>query len=83
MVSEALTNVARHAKASSVVITAARDPDRLFVTVEDDGAGQATVVEGGGLSGLTDRVDALGGHLTVDSPVGGPTRLRVELPCGS
>jgi signal transduction histidine kinase len=50
--------------------------------VLDDGVGGAHVSKGHGLAGLTDRVRAAGGTLTVDSPVGGPTVIRAELPCG-
>jgi signal transduction histidine kinase len=50
--------------------------------VEDDGSGGAVLAPGHGLSGLTDRLLAVDGELTVDSPRGGPTRLTAELPCG-
>jgi signal transduction histidine kinase len=53
------------------------------VTVTDDGTGGATANAGGGISGLTDRVAALGGHLDLHSPAGVGTRLAVELPCAS
>ncbi len=55
----------------------------LRVTVEDQGPGGAVVVPGHGLAGLADRLRAVDGALTVDSPPGGPTRLVAELPCGS
>lgn len=82
VVSEALTNVARHSHANNVQVTARRDADLLTVEVRDDGPGGAQVVAGGGLAGLTDRVEALDGRLTVSSPEGGPTVVRVEIPCG-
>ena len=82
VVSEALTNVARHSGAAAVQITARRENDRLMVDVRDDGKGGAQIVPGGGLAGLTDRVEALDGSLTLTSPAGGPTVLRVEMPCG-
>ena len=58
----------------------ARSGDRLTVDVADDGVGGADAERGSGLRGLADRVAALDGTLTVDSPVGGGTRLRAELP---
>jgi signal transduction histidine kinase len=82
VVAEALTNVARHSAAASVQVTARRDHDRLTIEVRDDGKGSAHAVPGGGLAGLTDRVEALDGRLTMTSPEGGPTVLRVEIPCG-
>jgi signal transduction histidine kinase len=79
-VSEALTNVSKHAGAAHVVVSAAHHDDRLDVTVADDGAGGAQA-DGSGLTGLADRVAASGGTLTVDSPRGRGTRVRVVLPC--
>jgi signal transduction histidine kinase len=83
VVAEALTDVARHSQASSVQVTARRDEGPLTIEVRDDGKGGAEVVAGGGLAGLTDRVEALDGRLTVSSPEGGPTIVRMEIPCGS
>jgi signal transduction histidine kinase len=82
VVAEALTNVARHSQATDVQITARRDNNLLTIDVRDNGKGGAQVVAGGGLAGLTDRVEALDGRLTMTSPEGGPTSLRVEIPCG-
>lgn len=82
VVAEALTNVARHSQASAVQVTARRENDLLTIEVHDDGPGGARIVPGGGLAGLTDRVEALDGRLTMTSPVGGPTVVRVEIPCG-
>jgi signal transduction histidine kinase len=82
VVAEALTNVARHSQATSVQVTARRDQHLLTIEVRDDGTGNAQVVPGGGLAGLTDRVEALDGRLTVSSPEGGPTIVHVEIPCG-
>jgi PAS domain S-box-containing protein len=79
VVAEALANVQKHAGASRVVVRAAADDDRLVVAVEDDGSGGADVA-GSGLRGLTDRVEALGGRLTLESPGGGGTRVRAEIP---
>jgi signal transduction histidine kinase len=81
--SEALANAAKHAQASQVTVTAARQNGSLLVCVRDDGVGGACPTEGSGLGGMTDRVAALGGSLTVDSPPGQGTVVTVELPCES
>ena len=81
VVSEALANVAKHAQASTCEVTGWVDRDRLVITVQDDGVGGAQLGAGTGLTGLVTRLDALGGTLDVDSPPGGPTRLRMECPC--
>jgi signal transduction histidine kinase len=90
VVSEALTNVAKHADASRAEVTVERAGDRLRIVVADDGRGGATLdpagaADGGGtgLRGLAQRAAAVDGTLTVDSPPGGPTAITVELPCGS
>jgi signal transduction histidine kinase len=83
VVSEALANVAKHAKATRANVTVRRSGDGLTVQVQDDGAGGASLVEGSGLAGLRDRVGALDGELHLLSPEGGPTVLMVEIPCGS
>ena len=80
---EALTNVAKHAGASHATISAERRNSRLIVEVTDDGVGGATPLDGRGLRGLTDRVEALGGRLWIDAPDGGGTRVVGEIPCGS
>jgi len=80
VVSEGLANVAKHAQARSAAIHARRSDDSLVLVISDDGRGGATVGEGTGLSGLVTRLDALGGTLTVTSPDGGPTELRMESP---
>jgi signal transduction histidine kinase len=77
---EALTNVAKYASASIVRIRASSTPRGLALEVEDDGVGGATASPGGGLAGLQDRVTALNGTLIVDSPRGGGTRIRAEMP---
>jgi PAS domain S-box-containing protein len=79
VVAEALANVNKHAGASRVVVGAHTDADALNVEVIDDGVGGADE-EGEGLRGLADRVEALGGTLTLDSPSGAGTRLRAEIP---
>jgi PAS domain S-box-containing protein len=81
VVSEALTNVAKHAIAAAVRITVERHDGRLLVEVADDGPGGATIDAGSGLRGLSDRVAALDGRLELQSPAGGGTRVRCELPC--
>jgi len=81
-VCEALTNVARHAEATSAVVELERNPGALIVEVRDDGVGGASADGGSGLRGLADRVEALGGRLQVWSPEGRGTRLRAEIPCG-
>jgi signal transduction histidine kinase len=77
---EALTNVAKYADATRVTVEARRDGGRLTVTIADDGAGGADPARGSGLRGLADRVEALGGRLSVESPPGAGTRLVAELP---
>ena len=81
--SEALTNAAKHADASEVTVSAARLNGSLIVRVSDDGTGGAIPSEGSGLAGMTDRVAALGGSLTVESPAGRGTVVTAELPCES
>jgi signal transduction histidine kinase len=81
VVSEALANVAKHAQAANCEVSGWVDRDRLVITVQDDGIGGARLGAGTGLTGLVTRLDALGGTLDVDSPPGGPTRLRMECPC--
>jgi signal transduction histidine kinase len=80
VVSEALTNATKHAQASRITVEVALAQASIRVSVEDDGRGGAVIVPGSGLSGLVERVEALGGSLALDSPAGGGTRLTVELP---
>jgi signal transduction histidine kinase len=82
VVAEALANVAKHSGATACAVAVARIDGRLLVAVTDDGEGGAHVAKGHGLAGLTDRVRAAGGRLSVSSPAGGPTEIRAELPCG-
>jgi signal transduction histidine kinase len=82
VVAEALTNVAKHARASRALVSVERRGDTLGVTIRDDGGGGADP-RGQGLSGLADRVAGVDGRLSVDSPAGGGTVIDVELPCGS
>ncbi|MGI5239576.1 HAMP domain-containing protein [Dactylosporangium sp. CA-139066] len=80
VVAEALTNAAKYANASLVAVSAAVDDGHLHLSVRDDGVGGAEPEHGSGLLGLTDRVEALGGTLMLDSPPGGGTCLEVRLP---
>jgi signal transduction histidine kinase len=77
---EALTNVAKYARASSASVELSLADDRLRVQVRDDGVGGADPTTGTGLRGLRDRVDALDGDLEVHSPPGGGTTVTVEMP---
>ena len=77
---EALANATKHAGAQHVEVRIARRSDNLSVEVRDDGPGGADP-SGAGLTGLRRRVEALDGRLIVDSPAGGPTVIRAELPC--
>jgi signal transduction histidine kinase len=79
--SEALANAAKHSHASGVRLAATRQGAALVIEVTDDGIGGAVPGGGSGLRGLADRVEALGGRLTVSSPPGRGTTLRAELPC--
>jgi signal transduction histidine kinase len=81
IVSEALANTAKHARASSVTITVARSDSHLEVAVIDDGVGGADAGRGSGLGGLADRAAALGGDLRVESPPGHGTRVIARIPC--
>ncbi|PRY50243.1 histidine kinase/DNA gyrase B/HSP90-like ATPase [Geodermatophilus tzadiensis] len=83
VVAEALTNAVKHAAADTLTVTLEHAATRLVIGVTDDGVGGATPEGGVGLHGLADRVDALGGRFTIESPAGGGTHLLVELPCGS
>ncbi|MCC0099487.1 sensor histidine kinase [Streptomyces flavotricini] len=82
VVSEALANVAKHAKASRCRVDARRDADLLRITVTDDGVGGADPARGTGLVGLRKRVGSVDGTIVINSPLGGPTVVTVELPCG-
>ncbi|MFD9409953.1 histidine kinase [Streptomyces sp. NPDC059989] len=86
VVSEALANVAKHARADHcsvrLVRTAGRRGDVLAVTVTDDGVGGADPARGTGLVGLRKRVGSVDGTIMINSPLGGPTVITVELPCG-
>jgi signal transduction histidine kinase len=84
VVSEALTNVAKHAHATHTEVTVERTGDRLRIVVSDDGHGGAAAGgDGSGLRGLVQRAAAVDGTLTIHSPPGGPTTITAELPCES
>jgi len=89
IVSEALTNVVKHAQATRAEVTATRRGDLLRITVTDDGRGGAAAAAddggtaGSGLRGLAQRAAAVDGTLAIDSPPGGPTVITAELPCES
>ncbi|WP_143229841.1 sensor histidine kinase [Actinophytocola xanthii] len=82
VVAEALTNIAKHSGATRASVVLSREDD-LVIEVHDDGHGGADEESGTGLAGIRRRVAALDGTATITSPPGGPTLLRVELPCGS
>jgi signal transduction histidine kinase len=80
VVSEALTNVAKYARARQAAVTVERRPGSVVAEVADDGVGGADLAKGSGLRGLSDRVAALDGRLVLDSSPEGGTRLRAEFP---
>lgn len=87
-IAEGLTNAAKHSRASEARVTVRLREDNagrsyLWARVEDNGTGGAKVLPGGGLDGITNRVVAAGGTITIDSPAGGPTALEVNVPCAS
>lgn len=83
VVAEALANVAKHSNAGEARVTVRTDRDHVCVEVHDDGRGGADELRGSGLAGLRRRAAAFDGALSITSPPGGPTLLRVELPCAS
>ncbi len=87
-IAEALTNAAKHARASETRVVVrlreeANGSRTLWARVEDNGIGGAQVIAGGGLDGIINRVIAAGGTARLDSPIGGPTSVEVNLPCAS
>ena len=80
VVAEALTNAAKHAHASEVHVSADTDGANLLLWIRDDGIGGADAGKGSGLIGLTDRIEALGGHMQISSPTGSGTSLEVQIP---
>jgi signal transduction histidine kinase len=83
VVSEALTNVMKHASATEASVMLERKDARLWVTVTDDGIGGVSVAPDSGLAGLRDRLDALDATLTVGSEPGRGTTVRATIPCAS
>jgi two-component sensor histidine kinase len=81
VVAEAITNVGKYAHASSATVSISRSDGAATVSVADDGVGGADPTRGSGLRGLAARVEALNGHLDVDSAPGRGTRIRAEIPC--
>ena len=79
---EAMTDAAKHADARDVRVTVQAAEQRLCVEVTDDGVGGADPSGGSGLTGLYDRVAALGGTFVVESPPGAGTRISASIPCG-
>ena len=80
VVSEALANVAKYARATQATVAVRRLNGRVTVEVADDGVGGADAAGGSGLRGLADRVAALDGTLSLDSPAGRGTRLQADIP---
>jgi signal transduction histidine kinase len=83
VVSEAVTNAVKHADAERIALRIAQDDGYLRVHVEDNGQGGAAARPGSGLAGISDRVAAAGGSMTVHSPPGHGTIVEVTLPCAS
>ncbi len=81
VVGEALTNIAKHADATTARVRVWRKADTVRVEVTDDGRGGARMRPGGGLAGLADRAATIDGTISVAGPPGGPTTVRAELPC--
>ena len=81
VVSEALTNVAKHASATHASVTVTNGNGRLAVEINDDGVGGADIALGTGLRGLADRLAAIEGRLDVDSKPGRGTTVRASIPC--
>ncbi len=83
VIAEALANIAKHAHATSAVVSLGRENGKLSVDITDDGCGGATARPGGGLQGLFDRIAAAGGTLTIASDADAGTVLHAEVPCDS
>ncbi|GII96040.1 histidine kinase [Sinosporangium siamense] len=81
VVSEALTNIAKHSGATRCRIDGSLKGDAFMLSVRDDGRGGADPSAGSGLAGLADRLSVIDGTITLTSPNGGPTHLLVEIPC--
>jgi signal transduction histidine kinase len=81
VVAESLSNIAKHAQATTARIDVVKEHDELVLEIVDDGIGGADSERGSGLRGLADRVEALNGRLRVWTPRGGGTRVKAEIPC--
>lgn len=81
VMSEALTNIAKHARADYVVVAIEVTGRTLRMTISDNGIGGATLAKGHGLVGLSDRIRGVDGIMNLSSPIGGPTELVAEIPC--
>jgi signal transduction histidine kinase len=81
-VAEALTNATKHAYASVVHVDVRSQDETLRLSIYDDGVGGADPHRGSGITGLRDRVEALGGQMKIASPIGGGTTLSVTVPIG-
>jgi signal transduction histidine kinase len=79
-VSEALTNASKHANASRIWVAVSLEDEMLLLSIRDDGAGGADARRGSGLTGLTDRIEALGGKVWIESPRGSGTSIEVQIP---
>jgi signal transduction histidine kinase len=80
VVSEALANAAKHSQAARIEVSLARRDNVLLLAIRDDGVGGADPVRGSGLVGMTDRLEALGGSISVESQPGDGTHITAELP---
>jgi signal transduction histidine kinase len=80
---EGLANMIKHARATKGSARIAQDNETLIIEIADNGIGGANTAAGSGLRGLNDRVGALDGLLQCDSPPGGGTVVRAEIPCAS
>ena len=83
VLSEAIANALKHSRARELVLCLAHGAGALRIEVRDDGVGGASMLGGSGMRGMADRVEALGGRLVVDSPVGRGTSVVAEVPCAS
>jgi signal transduction histidine kinase len=83
VVSEALTNIVKHASASEAAVLLERKPSAVQVTVSDDGVGGARITPESGLAGLRDRLEALDATLAIESEAGRGTTVCALFPCGS
>jgi signal transduction histidine kinase len=83
LISEALTNIVKHASASQATVRLEREGDVLRIAVADNGVGGACAVPDSGLAGLQDRLEALDAKLLVESEPGEGTSISAEIPCGS